>query len=211
MSQGIQAEVEFDTPDICPLVKLSAAAETTIDSVSTNVCSSDCKESVTEFSMNSDGDLEVDATPIFSHGTSHRYRLTHDDGEDCPCEYLGRFGCPVARYVARDGTLSIVFHAADYDQLREVIGEVRDQFPEVDIKRFVQSPAEEQTRDRVLVDRSKLTRRQLEILNTAYEKGYFKRPRRSNATEIAAELDINPSTFREHLIAAESKILEDIL
>ena len=211
MSPGIQAEVEFATPSICPIVELSAAAETTIDSVATNVCSSDCTESVTEFSMDADGDFEVDVTPIFSHGSSDRYRLTHDDGMDCPCEYLGQFGCPVARYVARNGTLTIVFHAADYDQLQEVIGELRDQFPDVDIKRFVQSPAGEQAQDSVFVDRSRLTHRQLEILETAYDKGYFDRPRRSNATEIAAELDVNPSTFREHLTAAESKILEDLL
>ena len=211
MPPGIQAKVEFDTPDICPIVELSAAAETTIDSVSTNVCSTDCTESVTEFSMDSDGDFEVDVTPIFSHGSADRYRLTHDDGMDCPCEYLGQFGCPVARYVARNGTLTIVFHAADYDQLQELIAGLRDQFPDVDLKRFVQSPTGEQAEDSVSVNRSKLTHRQLEILETAYEKGYFDRPRQSNATEIAAELDINPSTFREHLTAAESKILEELL
>jgi predicted DNA binding protein len=211
MPSGIRAEVEFDTADICPIVELSAAAETTIDSVSTNVCPPDCTESVTEFSVDSDGDFEVDVTPIFSHGSSDRYRRTHDDGVDCPCECLGRFGCPVARYVARDGTLTIVFHAADYDRLQEIIGELRGEFPEVDVRRFVQSPAGEQAEDSVFVDRSKLTHRQLEILETAYEEGYFDRPRRSNATEIAAELGINPSTFREHLTAAESKILEDLL
>jgi predicted DNA binding protein len=211
MPPGIQAEVEFATPSICPIVELSAAAETRIDAVSTNVCSSGCTKSVTEFSMDSDGDFEVDMTPIFSHGSSDRYRLIHDDGVDCPCESLGQFGCPVARYVAQGGTLTIVFYAADYDQLQEVIVELRDQYPEMDIKRFVQSPAGEQARDSVVVDRSKLTHRQLEILETAYEKGYFDRPRQSNATEIAAELDINPSTFREHLTAAESKVLKDLL
>jgi len=211
MPPGIQAKVEFNTPDICPIVELAAAAETTIDSVSTNVCPSDCTESVTEFSMDADGDFAEDVTPVFSHGSSDRYRLAHDDGRDCPCEYLGQFGCPVARYAARNGTLTIVFHAADYDQLQEVIGGLRDQFPDVDIRRFVQSPAGERSRDSVFVDRSKLTHRQLEVLEIAYEKGYFDRPRQSNATEIAAELDINPSTFREHLTAAESKILDDLL
>lgn len=210
MPSGIQATVEFPTPNICPIVELSEAAETTIDSVATNVCPSDCTESVTEFSMDTDGD-DVDITPIFSHGSTDRYRLTHDDGVSCPCECLGQFGCPVARYVAQDGTLTIVFHAADYDQLQGVVAKLRDQFSDVNIKRFVQSPVGEQSQDSVFVDRSKLTHRQLEILETAYEKGYFDHPRQSNATEIAAELDINPSTFRQHLTAAESKILEDLL
>jgi DNA-binding CsgD family transcriptional regulator len=211
MLSGIRAEVAFNDPAICPIVELSAAAETRIDSVTTTVCSSDCAGSVTEFSMDSDGDFEGDITPIFSHGSSDRYRLTHGDGTGCPCEYLGQFGCPVARYVAREGVLTIVFYADDYDQLREVITGLRDQFPGMDIKRFVQSPAEEQAQDIVSVDRSKLTHRQLEVLETAYEKGYFDRPRGANATEIATELGINPSTFREHLVAAESKILNDFL
>lgn len=41
--------------------------------------------------------------------------------------------------------------------------------------------------------------------------GYFERPRRANATEVADVLDINPSTFSEHLAAAESKLIEDVL
>lgn len=210
MPSGIQATVEFTTPNICPIVELSEAAKTTIDSVSTNVCPSDCTESVTEYSLETDEIPNVDNTPIFSHGSTHRYRLTHDGAVSCPCECLGLLGCPVARYVAKEGTLTIVFHAADYDQLQEVIGELRERFPDVNIKRFVRSPAEEKSRDSVLVDRSKLTTRQLKVLEIAYERGYFERPRRTNATEIAAELDINPSTFREHLVAAESKILSDL-
>lgn len=211
MPPGIRATVEFPTPDICPIVELSASAETTIDSVSTNVCPSDCTESVTEFSVNSDCDPDVDITPIFSHGSTDRYRITHDDGMDCPCECLGQFGCPIDRYIAQNGTLTLVFHTGDYDHLREVVAELRDLFPDMNIKRFIRPPADDQSQDTAFVDRSKLTSRQLEVLNTAYENGYFDRPRRSNATEIAAELDINPSTFREHLAAAESKILEDFL
>lgn len=211
MPPGIRATVEFSTPDICPITELSEAAETTIDSVTANVCPPDCTESVTEFSMDTDGDSEVDIPRIFSHGSVNRYRLSHDDGLDCPCELLGEFGCPAARYVAREGTLTLVFHVREYDQLQEVVTELRDQFSEVNIRRFVRAPAEEQSRDSTLVDRSRLTRRQLEVLETAHERGYFDRPRQANATEIAAELDISPSTFREHLTAAESKILDDLL
>lgn len=210
MPEGIRVTVEFTTADICPIVELSETVETTIDSVNSNICSPDCAKSVVEFSLNTTSDLDADTAPIFSHGTTDRYRLTLDNSR-CPCEYLGQFGCPVARYVAQDGTLTLVFHAADYDQLKEVIAELRDRFPNVNIKRFVRSPAGEQSHDNVFVDRSKLTSRQLEVLKTAYEMGYFERPRRTNATGIAAELDINPSTFREHLAAAETKILRDLL
>ncbi len=61
------------------------------------------------------------------------------------------------------------------------------------------------------MDRGRLTARQREVLETAFEMGYFERPRRANATEVAAELGIGPSTFREHVSAAETKLLEDVL
>lgn len=211
MPSGIRATVEFTGHDICPVVDISEATETTIHSLTANVCPTGCSESVTEFALEAERAPDGDITPIFSRGSTHRYRLSHDGDVNCPCECLGGLGCPVTRYVARGGTLTVVFHAADYDQLKTVIGELRERFPEVSIKRFVRSPADRQPRDTVSVNRSKLTTRQLEVLETAYERGYFERPRRANATEIAADLDISPSTFREHLTAAESKILKDVL
>lgn len=92
-----------------------------------------------------------------------------------------------------------------------MIAELRERFPRVNVERFVRSPAEEGSRDSVLVDRGKLTARQLEVLETAYDIGYFERPRRATATDVADELGISPSTVGEHLAAAEAKLLADIL
>jgi predicted DNA binding protein len=210
MPPGIRATIAVTTP-VCPLSELSEAASATVDSVRANLCPSEQDGSTVEFSMETDTNPAVELTPLFSHGSTNRYRLTLDEGVNCPCQCLAQFGCPVSRYVAEHGTLTLVFHAADYDQLRAVVTELRDRFPEVDIRRFIESPAEESSEGGVLVDRGKLTARQREVLETAYERGYFDSPRRSNATEVAAELDINPSTFREHLAAAESKVLGDLL
>lgn len=218
MPSGIRATVAFTAPDVCPIAEVSAAAGATVDSVATSVRPPGTPGSTTEFALDASADFDPDAdvdaalTRVFSHGSTDRYRLAHGDA-DCPCTCLGRLGCPVVRYVAREGRLRIVFHAADYEELRFVVGELRDRFPAVDIERFVRSPVGDGSRDgvRVLVDRGKLTARQLEVLETAHGMGYFERPRRSNATEIAAELGINPSTFREHLAAAEAKILDDVL
>lgn len=212
MPSGIRATVEFDDPGVCPLAELSAAAETTIDSVSVSVRPTDGADGVTEFPLDADADPDVDAelTPVFAHGSTRRYRLVHGDEPTCPCECLGTFGTPVARYVAREGTLTLVFHAADYDELKRLVADLRERFPAVDIKRFVRSPGGG-SRDRVLVDRGKLTPRQLEVLETAHRMGYFDRPRRANATEVADELGISPSTFGEHLAAAETKLLDDVL
>lgn len=214
MPPGIRATVEFATPDICPIVECSATADTTIDRVTTSVCPAACTRCVTEFAIDVEYEPDRDhgsMRPVFSSGPTDRYRYRHDEGVDCPCECLGQFACPVDRYVAREGTLTLVFHAPDYEELREVVGAIRERFPGVDIKRLVRSPTPERPRDDVLVDRGKLTARQLEVLETAHEMGYFERPRRSNATEVAAALDIDQSTFSEHLAAAESKLLADLL
>ncbi|WP_436909545.1 bacterio-opsin activator domain-containing protein [Halosimplex marinum] len=52
-----------------------------------------------------------------------------------------------------------------------------------------------------------LTDRQLEVLVTAYRAGYFERPRETTGAEVAAGLDISPSTFSQHLRAAQRKLL----
>ncbi len=56
-----------------------------------------------------------------------------------------------------------------------------------------------------------LTRRQREVLQTAFEGGYFDSPRRKTAREIAAGLKIKHSTFLEHLRKAQKKILNQFL
>ena len=52
-----------------------------------------------------------------------------------------------------------------------------------------------------------LTDRQREVLRTAYRRGYFEVPRAASAEDIAAELDIGPSTVVEHLRRAERNLL----
>lgn len=52
-----------------------------------------------------------------------------------------------------------------------------------------------------------LTDRQREVLETAHEAGYYRRPRERTGEEIAADLGISPTTFQEHVGAAERKIV----
>jgi predicted DNA binding protein len=41
--------------------------------------------------------------------------------------------------------------------------------------------------------------------------GYFAYPKRANAEAVAAELDIDSSTFAEHIAAAQDKLLTAVL
>lgn len=104
-----------------------------------------------------------------------------------------------------------MFRTGDFDQLQEVRTGLQHRYPDVDIRRFVRSPAGDRSDDSVSIDRSKFTERQLELLETAYQMGYFERPGRANATEMATELDINPSTLGEHIAVAEQRTFADLL
>jgi len=55
--------------------------------------------------------------------------------------------------------------------------------------------------------RTHLTERQLDVVETAFEMGYYDWPRRCTGEEVAAELDVASATFAEHVRAAERKLL----
>jgi predicted DNA binding protein len=182
--------------------------------VSTNVTLPDAN-SVTEFiapsSLDQQDISDTDIDAVFSYGESTVYRTVHESPADCPCETVGSFDCPVHRYVADEGTLTLVFHAPNFESLQSIMATLREQYPSVDVQRLLQPPLDGSPEDRVFVNRGKLTDRQLEVLTVAYDRGYFERPKQANATEIAESLGIAQSTFTEHLVAAQRKLLGDLL
>jgi hypothetical protein len=56
-----------------------------------------------------------------------------------------------------------------------------------------------------------VTSRQQEVLETAFEMGYFDVPREVTTDEIATTLDLDPSTVREHLQRAQKNLFTDLL
>jgi predicted DNA binding protein len=210
MPAGIRVTVELPNPSGCPVASLSARAGAIITDVSTSVAAGDSTDCVSEFLVDADAvpdDYEQD--PVIAYADRHLYRVAHD--ADCPCVCLGEFDTPIDRYFADSGTLRLVFHAVDFERLQTVVGELRDRYPDADIQRLVRAPTDRTPRDSVFVDRGQLTDRQLDVLRTAYEMGYFDQPRAANATEVAEALDITQSTFSEHLLAAQSKLFADVL
>lgn len=56
-----------------------------------------------------------------------------------------------------------------------------------------------------------LTDRQREILQTAYELGYFDVPRSVSTADVADTLELDPSTVAEHLQRAERNLVANLL
>lgn len=203
MGSGIRATVAFERPAGCPVAQFATTAGVDIDGVSTSVAAE--SPPVTEFLV--EAGAVSDREPVFSYGHADLYRVTHDG--DCPCTCLGSYGCPVHQYTVTDGELTLVFHAGGFDQLQTVMGTLRERYA-ADVRRLLHPPLDGRPEERRFVNRGKLTDRQLEALRTAYEAGYFERPRRANAMEVAEQLDISRSTFAEHLAAAQRKLFEDV-
>ena len=54
----------------------------------------------------------------------------------------------------------------------------------------------------------RLSPRQREVFQLARQRGYYTRPKRATARDLAAELDVTTSTVHEHLHKAEQKLLD---
>jgi PAS domain S-box-containing protein len=55
-----------------------------------------------------------------------------------------------------------------------------------------------------------LTEKQTQAVKTAYQAGYFTKPRGNSAREVAEMLDISHTTFLQHLRAAQQKVFENM-
>ncbi|MFB6304730.1 MAG: helix-turn-helix domain-containing protein [Haloferacaceae archaeon] len=215
---GLRVELAVDAPSVCPVAEASEAARGAVRGVSRTGRKGrvveEFRAELPDRAGGGKGGLDVDGAEsverIFDYGPESVYRLERDGDDACLCEVVESLDCPVADVRAEDGTLLLTLHLADADRFREVVGTLRERGESVSVRYLVRT-AEDEGTDSVVVDRSRLTDRQAEVLETARGMGYFEYPRESNATEVADELGIEPSTFAEHLAAAQSKLLEQCL
>lgn len=212
MAAGIRAEVRVGSPDTCPIAQVSGAAGAESVAISKSVDPETPSRVTEEFMLDDtvpDGNDEVEE--IFSYGHNRVYRFTRSLDVGCPCERVEQFDCPVLDVHTREGDLYLVFHAPNMTVLHEVIATLREDFPGMDVTRLLRSGDETDDKSLVFVDRSDLTDRQEEVLETAHRMGYFEHPKDANAGEVAETLGITTSTFTEHLAAAQRKLLTAIL
>lgn len=218
MPSGIRAEIKIDDPADCVVTAASAAASGRVLSVSKST-NPDAPERVTEefmleaedYPSRFDVDADVDIEPVFSYGSSEVYRFGRELGWGCPCECIERHDSPLVDVRTKGASLYLTFHASDMHGLQAIIGDLKERYSNLDVQRLLQSQQDHGERNLVFVDRSTLTARQLEVLETAHRMGYFEHPKRANAGEVAEELGITSTTFTEHLAAAQTKLLDAIL
>lgn len=207
---GIRAEVRVGHPGSCPIAAASAVGGEPVTKVDRAIRTKNGK--VTEdFTINAEVSLsDHELMEVFNVNGERTYRFSRDDEGPCVCERIENFDLPIADVRAEDGDLLLTLYAPGLETIRDIVESLREEFGGVSIRQLTRT-GDADNRDLVLVDRGRLTERQREVLQTAYELGYFKHPKGANAGEVATELGISSTTFSEHLSAAQSKILDAVL
>ena len=222
---GARAKLVVDGADGCPVAAASATTdgpvtdatwtatdgETTVEQV-TMAPTEGTDDGTTADQVGLSGDCnQAEFRQVFDYGSRQVYEFERKNPEPCVCERIEETVGPVTDVRAVDGALHVTVHAADVDSLRDVVAELRTKTDGVRIKYLVRSRTESDDSRLVPVDLERLTARQREVLERAYELGYFEYPRDANAAEVAESLGIGSSTFVEHLNTAQSKLLSDLL
>jgi len=209
---GIRVELSVDTPGACPVASVSEEAGAAVTDVARSSPDSD-GQVIEEFTVTgTDGgtiEAREDMDKVFATGNGTRYQFTRSR-TDCVCETVETFDCPVSDMRAENGQLHMTFHAPDVDRVRAIVTRLKELYSGVSL-RSMRRNGDVDPVDSILVDRSQLTDRQQEVLETAVEMGYFEYPKGANAGDVATELDISVSTFAEHLAAAQTKLLDTII
>ncbi|MDY7081269.1 MAG: helix-turn-helix domain-containing protein [Halobacteria archaeon] len=215
MPSGIRAEIKVDDPGDCEIAAVSAENHSSSRSVSkaTYPESPVVTEDVMFDSDRTDEETNLDMEPVFSYGSKKVYRFEREKGRGCACEQVEKHGCPIVEVYTHNGSLFLTFHAEDVETLKATVADLRERYADSDVgvERLIRSDSSSSEDQMVFVDRSELTERQQEVLETAHEMGYFEHPKGANAGEVAEELGITTSTFTEHLSSAQKKIMNSIL
>lgn len=222
---GIRASFVVHDATECPVARASAETEGEIDSVARSArVGADAVVEEFELSRESSnapallaGDesetLSVDgARRVFAIDGVSVYRFRREATESCPCAIVESSAeTPVTAVRAENGSLFLWLYAPDVASVRTIVADLRSEFDEVELRHLVRENEGDGGDDYVLVNRSRLTERQREVVRTAFAMGYFDYDSGTNAGDVASALGISHSTFAEHLSAAQTKLLEPIV
>ncbi|WEL17533.1 Transcriptional regulator, contains HTH domain [Halorhabdus sp. SVX81] len=210
--EGIRAKLVIEEPPQCDVAAVSRDCGP-VASVSRSAVPDEDGRVHDEFTVR-EGDCPDtlgDATAIFQDDRRTIYRLARSRGQGCACECIEREGCTVRDVQVVDGTLFVTVLAADLDGIRAIVSTLRESRDGVQVGTLVRAPPESESGPLWVTDPGELTARQREVLETAYEMGYFEYPRNATAEAVATELDVATPTFTEHLAAAQHNLLEGFL
>lgn len=94
-------------------------------------------------------------------------------------------------------------------EVRTVLDTLAETYPSIELNSVTDGRPDEMTEQPETL-LSTLSERQREVLAEAVRSGYFESPRRADGNEIASTLDMAPSTFYDHIRAAQRNLFEAV-
>ncbi|MFD1685791.1 bacterio-opsin activator domain-containing protein [Halobellus litoreus] len=154
----------------------------------------------------------VEASLLSAYDDIALFEFLVSDG--CPAQYLGTLGGLPRTARATDGEGRIVAEVpAQYDT-GSIVDDFLDAYPDADLtgkrEKAGIDPMFSGGTYRQLLS-TQLTDKQREVVETAFEAGYYEWPREATGEEVAEELGIASATFSEQIHAAERKLLAALL
>lgn len=125
---------------------------------------------------------------------------------------LARTGASVRKAVGADGQAEIVLEAPQSADIREIVDKYQSLYPDSELVAKRERERSGQSAEAFWETfQAELTERQLSVLESAYEAGYFDWPRERTAEEVADEIGIASPTLHQHLRTAQRKLLTTLL
>lgn len=146
---------------------------------------------VSEFEAGTFFELEVADPPIVSTLASH--------------------GGKTRSITVSEGVARVEAELAGDANVRALVDTLSSTFESVELVAYRESERPTQTREEFVSQlMSALTDRQRAALQKAYVGGFFEWPRATSGEDLAASMDISPSTYHQHLRAAQRKLVTEI-
>lgn len=157
-------------------------------------------------------DASIDTVELRPFGpTSNTYQFIGFVTEEKPflLTSLSRNDAVPYRLLATDDRVRIVAIVDDWDHLKNLAGHLESDFEAIEL---IETSSTESLGSPLGLDslrnavQGRLTEKQLELIETAYQKGYCKVPQEAKSKDVAAALDITQPTFSEQFRQAEDEI-----
>ncbi|WP_049985761.1 response regulator [Halobellus rufus] len=150
----------------------------------------------------------VRSRAVIDSGVPARFRVTV--GEDTPEAHLGSVGGLVRSTTVTRGRATISFELSSRQYLQSTIDRLNEHYASVTVRSVVERKSDRLSERQTPVDVGSLTTKQLAAIEAAYHEGYFDRPRRSSASDIAESLGITHTTYLQHLRVAQRKLFRQV-
>lgn len=191
-SGSIQAtlRVELDPAAHCAVVEEHQSAEPVRQALIEREAEARCRVELTD----RDGDRVLMEDAVTAH---------------CVCPLFHAHDCIAEIDGCTDGQLLISLSVPDRDELREILGSLRETGATPRLTQITggRPSAEDPT---VPLEIESLTEKQREAVRIAVDSGYYETPRRASLKELAEQLDISRSAVSQRLVAVETKLVTSL-